>query len=171
VKVETEALSIGQEKKVMKEINDLKKKYKKYGAVEKIVTESKTISAKIDENKKNSEELHAKLIGLSKNNKDYKIFIEVSKKINDLKKEQEDAFSKFLELKNKFLKLNEILKNKLSKVNGYKKKIGNLVQKDKISIKKKEDAVLEVKAKDVEEKIKSKKKLTTDDILVFQGKK
>jgi len=171
MKIETEALSIGQEKKVMREIKDLKKKHKTYDAVDNVVAKSKDISGKIDENKKKSEELHAKLIDLSKNNKDYKNFIVVSKDINDLKKEQEDAFSKFLKLKDRFLKLNEDLKKKLSQSNEYRKKLGDLFEKDKLKTRRKEESVLEIKAKDVEEKIKSKKKLTTDDLLVFQGKK
>ena len=85
----------------------------------------------------------------------------LTKQINDLNKKQEDAFKKFIDSKNKFSKINDDLKGKL-------KSASKFAEGEKIKRHIKESSVLEEKAKEVETKIKEKKKLTTDDLLVFQ---
>jgi uncharacterized coiled-coil DUF342 family protein len=90
--------------------------------------------------------------------------MELTKKINNLKKEQEDAFKNFIESKEKFSKVNEQLKDKLKQA----KDLGAaLYQKNK----KDTERMLDEKSKEVEEKLKSKKKLTTEDLMILQASK
>ena len=100
----------------------------------------------------------------------YNEFIDLSKKINEFKSKQEEAFTKFLEFKKEFSLINNTLKEKLLESNIIQ---GNL-EKQKLDMqerrKLREEQILEEKAKQVEEKLKQGKKLTTQDLIIMQGR-
>ena len=85
-----------------------------------------------------------------------------------MKADEEASFSKFSELKKKFNEANSELKEKLRGMNDVKNYL------DKISSDKREkrrqeiDSILKSKEEEVNEKIRKKQKLTTEDLLVFQ---
>jgi uncharacterized coiled-coil DUF342 family protein len=139
-KIETEVPSFKKEQLYMKNIKDFKKKLKESEGVQEIF--------KLQDEYTNSK-------------KGYGDFVKFTKQINELNKQQEGAFKNFIESKNKFSKINDDLKSKL-------KNASKFAEGEKIKRQMKDSAVLEEKAKEVETKIKEKKKLTTDDLLVFQ---
>src|SRR3989344_4362160 len=129
-KIETEALSPSQEKKVMKEINDLKKIFGKTSELENITKEIKEATKNFREAKKRADEFHNKLQGLRKDGT-YEDYKKLSKEIIVLRKKNKE--------KERIDSLN------VTKINEM--------------------------AKEVQDKLKKKEKITTDDLLAFQAQK
>lgn len=170
-KIITEAPSPKKEKQIMEEIKKLKKSYGESGEAAKISEEVAKVSEEIEKNKIRASEYHEKLKEhIRANRGGYRDFISLSRQIEFLKSSQEKAFQTFLAWKNRFLDLNNILKNKLFEV----KKIHNTMNSKKkqreAEKKEKEKKIIEEKAKKVEEKFKNTKKLTTEDLIVLGQK-
>ncbi|MEA3378124.1 MAG: hypothetical protein U9Q69_00640 [Nanoarchaeota archaeon] len=172
LRLETQAVSFDKEKKIMKEINSLKKKMASMAEVDEIQKQTTKISEEINTAKIKGDEFHNKIKELMKNQKlGFKEFAKVSKEINQLKKIQEDAFDKFINFKQEFIEANKILKERLK-----------AIQKQQINIKKKREVRHEAKQKrteetlkrkveEVESKLKKKKILTNEDLIAFQAKR
>ncbi len=169
-RVETEALSPSQEKKLMKQINDLKKIFGKNSELGKIIKDIKEISGKLNESKKRGDEYHKKLREVKKI-RGYKKFREALKDISELRKKQNWAYNKFSEVKKEYLDANSELKNKLREFNKERKIERQIKQKEKENF----DSLNVIKihdlARKVEDKLKKRQKITTDDLLAFQGEK
>ena len=93
----------------------------------------------------------------------------LSQQITELKKTQEEAFQIFIEHKNLYLKVTTDLNEQLKVLDT----INEQLYKDREYIKGIHDIRRKELAKErsqqVEEKLKTKKRLTTEDILAFQG--
>ncbi len=164
-KIETEPLTFEQEQRTMKKIKQLKKEQQGDNALKEIYNSSKNISEAIEENKKRAEEYHNQILGLMHQKKNFETFANLSKEIQLLKKEQETAFNRFIEFKNKFSGLNDKLKDNLSDLNKNQKE---LKKQEKDTKEERTKKKVKEKTKEVEEKIKQKKKLTTEDLLIYQ---
>lgn len=154
-----------KEQKFMKQINDLKKSYAEAPELNEILEKSKKISGEITETKKKADEIHQKIVEYTKD-KGYNSFIELSKKISDIRKQQEDAFQKFINFKNEYLNASNELRKLLEYIKNNKEK--NIVKNQE-----KESRIIDIikkKVEFVEQKLKQKKKLTTEDIIAYQGK-
>jgi len=113
-RIETEALSMNKEKSLMKKIKDLKKVYEKNIELKNIIDEMNEVDKEIKYNKIKSDQVHKKIKELiNKSDPGYAKFKEESTKINELRKEQQNAFDRFISLKNEFLKVQEGLQEKL----------------------------------------------------------
>lgn len=166
--LETQAFDFEKEKKVMKQINDLKKKYDKAVAAYSSKKEMHELSKKIEEAKKKADEFHNLLKEYLKEHKENS-FGRLSKEINQIKKIQEDAFANFIKYKQEFANVNKVLKEKLELFRREHEKYENVRkerQKESIS---REERQIRNKAKEVKEKFKEKKILTTEDIITLQG--
>lgn len=166
-RIETGAVSFDQEKKLMIEIKQLKKEHDAAKEADTAYKSARELSKNIDEAKKAAETFHAQMSALAIENKDaYKEFQRLSKEINTIKKEEEEAFAKFVAFKQEFSVLNKVfqerMKNKMQDVQFRKQ------EKEK-AFKEKEMKQLEKNKEKVEEKIKTRKVLTTEDIIAFQG--
>ena len=170
-KIETEVMSLDREKDLMKKIKKLKQNFGKDSEATKLVEEFDAISKELDEKKKKADDFHKRLQILYKENKDFKLFLELSKEINELRNEGIKAFEKFKILKQEFINLNNQLKEKLNSIKDVRGKLST----DDLEIsnirKEEQNKKLEELTKQVEEKLKTKKKLTRDDLLVFQNLK
>ncbi len=167
--VETET-NFNKEKKLMEQIKRLKKSYAEFSSVMKINDEAKKISNEIKESRKKANEFHKQIQSVTKDT-NYQGFMEMSKKITEVKKVQEDAFNKFIEFKNKYLELNKAFKVKLEEAKPFQEQIEKEHENVKQQYAEKQSKILKQKTEQVEDKIKKKKKLTTEDILAFQGSK
>ncbi|MBI4158960.1 hypothetical protein HY500_01730 [Candidatus Woesearchaeota archaeon] len=169
-KVETEALSPDQEKKIMKQINNLKKIFGKDSELENVIQEIKKISTALDNSRKRADELHKKLQGARKEG-GYHGFKEASNHITEIKEKQQEAYKKFFETRKKFLDIDKSIKTKLKLLNTEKKheEMKKEVEKKKVEIM--NIAKIHQMAQKVEEKIKKKQKITTEDLLAFQAQK
>ncbi len=169
-RLETSACSFDKEKKLMKEINGLKKQLSSLGNVKPLFDEIDKLSKEIDETKKKSDNFHERVKEFAKAKKKASTdFRKYSNLITGLKKDQADAFDKFIEFKQEFAKVNKLLQDKLKLL----KEDNELKREKKIyeQQKKKEkiEQELKKKASEVKEKLKSKKVLTTEDLLAFQS--
>src|SRR3989344_3208219 len=88
-KIETEALSPSQEKKLMKEINTLKNIFGKDSELERVMKEIKEVSKMLDESKAKGDECHNKLQEIRKKG-GYKGFKKISKTITELRKKEKE---------------------------------------------------------------------------------
>jgi len=166
--IETEVLSFDKEKKLMEQIKRLEKQYDECKDVKIVNEEYNKLSKAIEENKKLGEEAHQKVKEFLKaNKKGYKEFIALTKKITNMKSQQERIYSVFKQVKDKFDSMNQSLRSRLGQITH--KKVEKQ-QKEEIKIKKHEEKIIKEKVSLVEEKIKKKKKLTTEDLIAYQGK-
>ena len=158
--IETEGYTYKKEQAVMDQIKKLKKEFKELSIVNEVASKIKVLSKEIDVARKKADEFHKKIVDLADKG-EHKLFKETSKNINEIKKIQEDAFAKFIEFKNEFTKINNALKNKLNEFSKQRKIF------DDIKSQKKKNSAKNI-SKDIEEKLRSKKKLTTEDLLMLQ---
>lgn len=166
-KIETET-SFKKEQKLMEEIKKLKKIYIEAEEIIKIREQEEQIEEEIKGAKKKADEFH-KQITLQATGKSYSDFIILFKVISNLKKTQQEAFQKFIDLKNEYMKILKELKEKLNKNRELKEKIDQDKElKEKIE-KEKEEKIIEEKEKELEKKLKTKKRITTEDLFSIKG--
>lgn len=169
-KIETEALSFDKEKKLMREINDLKRQYRDMKEVVVASDKLSKVSKQIDEAKSKAEDFHKQMRdSLSKNKKGYGEFMKLSKKISELKGTQEMAFKNFTNFKKEFSDISKLLKDKLGERQAEVSK--RVKEREGVKKVRAEDnkKKLDEKIKAVEEKMRSRKVLTTEDLIAFQG--
>lgn len=166
-KVEIET-NFEKEKKLMEEIKKLKRSYEESSEVRKIAEKAQLVEKEIKESKKKADEFHKKIQEITKDTS-YEVFMELSRKITALKKEQEDAFQKFIDHKNEYSNANHELKNKIDELQVLKLVFSKDKEAQKIQKEEKQNSIIKEKIKVVEEKLKSKKKLTTEDLIALQG--
>ena len=167
VEIETE---YKKELKLMKQIKELKKVYDEFKEIKILMEKINSLSHEIKTSREKADEFHKKIINSIKD-KPYHNFINMTKQITLLKREQENSFNKFLELKNKFFKHNSLLKANIKELEELKallRKNNLLNHLDREEIIKE---ILEEKSRQIEEKIKKGRKLTTEDLLAFQAKR
>ena len=169
--IETEALSFKKELKLMEYIKQLKKIYDQTKIASDVLKQMNAISAEIEEHKKKSSEFHSKVYECYyKNRQSKKDFKNLSYKITNFNYLQEEAFNMFVKLKEEYASLNKTFKEKLTE----SARISRILHQAKKEVEhKKEEGVrkiIEDKQNKAVEKFKSKKKLTNEDLLAFQGK-
>ena len=81
---------------------------------------------------------------------------------------EEEAFRKFSEFMAKFHEVNNELKEKLKLMNNAKSQLDRIYSDKKERRKQEEESFLKSKEEAVNEKIRKRQKLTTEDLLVFQ---
>ncbi len=171
LKIETEGFSFDKEKKIMDQIKNFKRKLSEAKIVEEILNKFDYLKKEIDLSKKEGDLFHQKFLEqINIKKQKYNDMQEFSIKTNELRRKFED------EKKNYNIKREEYgkLKNELNKKLGELDKIYMLIQVHKNQLRRikleKEEKILQEKFNQVEEKIKSGKKLTTEDLIVLQGK-
>ena len=168
-KIETEGLSFEKEKGIMSIIKNLKKKYKESEKISNVWDQLHTKSKDIDLKKREAEEMHKKIQKTAKESQDkHEGMIALSKEIDGLKKEEEEAFKRFIEFKTKFNEVNDKLKERLVELNNIKLEVDKHIKSKRLEKESKEQAILRNKEHSVEEKLKKREKLTTEDLLIFQ---
>lgn len=166
-KVEIET-NFEKEKKLMEEIKKLKKSYEESSEIAKVGEKADLIDKEIKESRKKADEFHRRILETTRDTT-YDVFIEISKKINDLKSEQEAAFQKFIDHKNEYAGISQDLRNRLEEMQVLEKIFGKNRELIKIKQEERERNIIREKTKVIEEKIKNKVKLTTEDIIALQG--
>ncbi len=166
-KVEQE-VDFEKEKKLMDEIKKLKKAYEESAEVIKTAETAAALDREIRETRRIADDFHRQVVEIM-HDTTYDIFIELSRKINELKKDQEMAFQKFIDHKNEYSSINRQLRNRLEEM----QILDKVFSKNETMMKLKKDQdtkeIIMKKTEIAEEKIRSRKKLTTDDILALQA--
>ena len=170
LKVETEVLEFKKEKVIMKQINDLRKKFTKVKDVSEIWEESAKLSKEIDSLKTKANSLHNIVRGHAKESQEkHETLLESSVEIRELREKEETAYKTFFEFKQKYTELNNKIKEKLARLKDLGDRKGASRAKRKVEDEKKKAASIKEKIKAVEDKIKTGKKLTTEDFMVMQA--
>src|SRR3989344_4675926 len=160
--IEVEAFSFDKETKIMKKIKDLKKIYQESSQATELLDKIDIISREIEETRRKAQDFHNRFIDSLKGNKEsFGSFMDLSKKISSLNKEQEEAFEKFIGFKKEFTELNNLIKEKLLESKIISSKLSNQKQENKKKLQEKQREI-------VEQKIREGKKLTTEDLIAFQ---
>ncbi len=169
LKVETEGLSFEKEKAVMKKIKELRKKYGEAKELGKVTERISALSKEVKELKEKAQDAHKQVQGTARESqKRHEEMIANSAKIDELKKKAPEFSQEFDSVKKKFFEANDQLKAKLLELNEINQKLGEDKKEFFETKKDAETKTLKKKGADVEEKIKKRQKLTTEDLLVFQ---
>jgi uncharacterized coiled-coil DUF342 family protein len=161
-------VDFAKEKKLMDEIKKLKRTYAESSEVVQLGDNIRNLDQKIKETKTKADEFHKKIQEIMKDSK-YDSFIVLSKQITAKKKEQEAAFQKFIDFKKEYIELNNNLQDKLAILNKFRESSNQNREVKRYERDQKQKQFLRKNIEKVEEKIKSKKRLTTEDIIAMQG--
>lgn len=171
-RIETDVMPFDREKELMKRIKELKKKYEQSKEIRDICEKTFDVSKEIDNLKGDAKEVHKRIQSRAKESQiKHEEMIKVSGNIDELKIKEKNAFEKFMEFKKKFNEANEQLKNKLPEMGKLKEEADKYNLELKKKKKEKEEKFLKSKEDVVKEKMKKGKKLTTEDLLIFQNQK
>jgi uncharacterized coiled-coil DUF342 family protein len=161
-KLETSAMDFSSEQKLTKLLKEKKAALAKIGGSTELDKQIREFSKDIDKLKKESDVAHEKVTEAAKESqKHHEAILELSKKIEDWKKEETT-------LQEQYTKLKEELNSKADQLPQKKMKQKKSVMSQPTVD---EEAMLKEKAAEVEQKVKDKKKLTTEDLLAFQARK
>lgn len=171
VRIETEALKFQEEKRLMKMIGRLKQEYERAKSEASISGEMKNLDKDIKDSKEEAEKMHSKVQELAgEGKKKHDAYLELSKKIKLMNNEQEKAFDNFLKFKDEFNKVSNEIDNKLDELRKTKDLLDHIKSKGKEKTEEAKKMILTKKAEDVEEKLKKGWKITTEDLIKFQGR-
>ena len=168
-KLETEPTSFEKEQKLVKKIKELKKKSEGLEEVDRLNKEIHTKSQEIQRLKKEANESHKQMRMAAGESQEYhEKLVGNSKEIDEMRQKEKEAHDEFMKHEAEYLTKNEQLKEKLNEYRKIREQLeGHKVQLDS-EYKEQERKTLKEKEAEVKEKIKLRKKLTTEDILVMQ---
>ena len=169
-KIETEVMSFEKEKQLMKTIKEMKKRY---GESEKSFTEFRKIrelSNEIDRLKSIADSAHAKVQESAKESQSkHENLVETSKKIDELKSQEEALNKQITEKKELMAPIATELDVKNAQLRELKLKAGMAVDEEKkVAADKRKKKISELQA-EVHDKLMRGDKLTTEDLLIMQG--
>lgn len=173
-KIETEGLSFDKEQKMMKlikekkkELAEIEKNHNASGEYFKLDSEIKEIKRILNFETKGQKNRAKESQG------NHEEMIVISKEIDELKKKEKEEFDKFVEFKKQFKEINDSLKEKLALLGETSERVGIEIREKKEKVikekKKKDETDLNKLREQVAEKMKKGEKLTTADLIIFQG--
>lgn len=169
-KIETEVMPFEKEKELMVKIKKLKKQLD-----ENLITlegreQYYHLSKEIRDMKKKADDFHKRFLEeRAKEKEAMDQFMQLTRKINDLRKRQEEAYQTFIALKQEYQQLAQQRKEHYQqrKTTHERKKQFRILHEQQR--KEQEKRLILEKSRQVEAKLKTKKKLTTEDLIAFQG--
>ena len=168
-KIETEGVTFEKEKELMKVLSKMKKQYE---SSKGIIDVEHRLSIKFRELRDLREmmDMTKKIVQVSakESQKHHVELIESSKEIDELKKKEDTFESEAAKYKTEMSAVNEELNNKLNRMDELRKVLGENNVKLREDVEKSNHEILKQKDHDVQEKIKTGKKLTTEDLLILQ---
>ncbi|MBI2207898.1 hypothetical protein HYU50_00215 [Candidatus Woesearchaeota archaeon] len=169
LKLETEAMPFDKEKKLSKTLKDLKKSLGEASESMEIMAKAAGLNKEINEMKKNSEIIYNDVQQTAEESQVlHESVLALSREVDGLKAKEEESFKNFINFKARFAGINYQLKENLAKMGGIREKINKFNLEEEEKRKLKETMLMQSKEKEIEEKFKATKKLTTDDFLAFQ---
>lgn len=168
--IETEALSVPEEKRVMQKIKEKKKEYEEAKKGSDIFEKIHALSKELDGLRKKSDEEHKKVKSSASDSQErHEDIIESSKEIRDLRQKEREAFENFMVYKKLFIELNSQLKQRRRGVDGLRKEADDAREESGRERKKKTGQLIREKQAEVEKKLARGEKLTTEDLIAMQG--
>jgi uncharacterized coiled-coil DUF342 family protein len=168
-RIETEGLTFEKEKEAMKVLGKMKKQYDNSKGVNDI---EQKLSTKFRELREIREimDMTSKIVQVSakESQKHHVELIESSKEIDELKKKEDTFENEGSKFKSEISTLNEEMNVKLTRLDELRKVLGENNVKLKEDVERSNHEILKQKDDAVQEKIKTGKKLTTEDLLILQ---
>lgn len=169
VKLETEAMPFEKEKELSKKLKQLKKLLAESSSSILVLDKIEKLNSEISLIKENSNAAHKEIQKLAAESQGlHESIIKGSKEIDGLKIAEDDAFKNFANLKKNFSTINDSLKGKLSETGEIRSNINKFMLEEDEKRKLEESMLIKSKEQEIEEKIKTGKKITTDDFFLFQ---
>lgn len=167
--MQTEPMSFKKEQEFMGQMKQLKKQLAEVDGEGDEWRQISKLQRDISKLRKKSNAAHKYVqSNAAESQEKHESVIDTSKEIDDLKENEREAYDKFKEFKDKFQEKNAELKELLKEADGLRTILEDKniqVEEDRKHIAAKQ---AKEKAKEVNDKIKTGKKLTTEDLLVFQ---
>jgi len=171
-KLETQPMGFESEQKVNKKIKELKKQLDESKSQSASFEQIHSLSREIDRMKREANKYHKQVQDhAQKSQTKHESLVTESKEIDDLRKQEEGQYQEFQELKKVYLDLSQQLKDKTIEMQTYKDVLNKQNVRLKEDQKQEELKTLQERANEAEEKVRTRKKLTTEDILALQGLK
>jgi len=168
-KLETEVMSFEKEKELSRKLRLLKKSLADASGLMEMLDKIKKLNMEVSNAKREGNAAYKETQDLAKESQAlHETIILESKNVDDLKLKEEEAFSKFVEFKNIFNEKNRSLKEKLESMGKIRTEINKFQLEEDEKRRLQEAMLIKNKEQELEEKIKSGRKLTTEDFLVFQ---
>jgi uncharacterized coiled-coil DUF342 family protein len=168
-RIETEGLTFEKEKELMKVLSKMKKQF---DSSKVIVEIDQKLGFKIRELREIREhmDMTKKIVQVSakESQKHHVELIESSKEIDELKKKEDTFESEASKYKSEITALNDELNAKMNRMDELRKVLGENNVKLKEDVERSNHEILKQKDNAVQEKIKTGKKLTTEDLLILQ---
>jgi uncharacterized coiled-coil DUF342 family protein len=168
-KIETEGVTFEKEKELMKVLSKMKKQYE---SSKVIIDIEQKLSSKFRELRelRDMADMTKKIVQVSakESQKHHVELIESSKEIDELKKKEDTFESEASKYKTDISQVGEELNNKIARLDELRKILGENNVKLKEDVERSNHEILKQKDQEVQEKIKTGKKLTTEDLLILQ---
>ncbi len=159
--IETEGYTCEQERRVQGQIQRLKRRYAELSAITEVTEMRERLVKEIKTKREKATDLHKRLKG-SAQEKSYDEFILLSKKVTGLRAQRSELNRDMRKVNKEFFAVNNKLKERLITMN-------RMLNIDQDRKRRAAEITLIKKMKMVEEKFRQGKKLTTEDIIVFQN--
>ncbi len=168
-KIETEGVTFEKEKELMKVLSKMKKQY---DSSKVIIDIENKLGSKFRELRelRDIADMSKKIVQVSakESQKHHVELIESSKEIDELKKKEDTFESEASKYKTDIAAVGEELNNKIARLDELRKILGENNVKLKEDVERSNHEILKQKDQEVQEKIKTGKKLTTEDLLILQ---
>lgn len=169
-KMETEPTSFEKEQQLMKKIKQMKEDYENCRVLDDFSKKVREVATEFSKLKKESSDIHREVQEKAKMSQIlHEEILKISPEIDKLKVDEKDAFEKFSDSKKKFYDANAQLKEKLKPMHEIRHELDK-IKSEKIEKRRHdEESLLKSMEEKVNEKIKKRQKLTTEDLIAFQG--
>ena len=169
--IQIEGMPFSKEQKLMKKIKEMQKSYNESRVVIDINSKIKEIMRELDSIRKEGNENHELIQEKAKQSQEeHEKMIKLSKEVDELAAKEEEHYNKFIEQKKRFNEANGNLKQRLEELRLVEERIYNMRNEQIARRVEHETNILRSKEEIVEEKIRKRQKLTTEDILLLQRK-
>ena len=163
VRIETEAMPFSQEQKLRKSIKELKVKWKELEKLGDVWKEIKESSSGLSEARKKAEETHKSVQSIAHESQEkHEDINKLYEELKELRVKEQPLAEEYLKHKVEF----EKLKKEVDEINLRVTELGKVLN---IEEEKSFKSIVKEKTKEVKEKIRKGKKLSTEDILAFQA--
>ncbi len=168
-RIETNVLPFGQEQKLMKIIKEKKAELKRSEQLTGVVQKLKDSSKQLSPARSTSEEAHQELqLHASVSQKLHEEMLVHSRKADELKKQMQPIDVELKELSQKFGAAKKILQEKIAQLDSIQSELSKIKTEEAAAKKQEIEKQIQEKEKELTEKMKSGKKLTNKDLLMFR---
>jgi uncharacterized coiled-coil DUF342 family protein len=169
-KIETEGLPFKAEQQLMLRIRQKKMLLEETKEASAVFERAHVLSKEIDKIRTKADDAHKKIQTKANESQEHHVgLVENSKEIDELRKQEDAAFKVFLEAKKEWSLATDAVKAKFDEIDEIRRKLDYVKTEDRKVAAADTAHKIEEKKQSVEDKIKKRMTLTTEDLLAFQA--